>query len=93
MSTELPTILSDNEFAARLEERKRQQRPELDCWDNKGVRPAPEPSDGLPESSIEQRFPRVAEKLKVVWPSEACALYLAGLLVNTRETRQVLAAA
>lgn len=88
VSTELPTILSDKEFAARLEERKRQQRPELDCWDNKGVRPAPEPSDGLPESTIEQRFPRVADKLKVVWPSEACALYLASLLVNTRETRQ-----
>lgn len=88
MSTELPQIISDDEFAALLEERKRRARSEHDRWDNAGIRARHEPGDGLPESSIEQHFPRIAEKLLVVWPSEACALYIASLLVNKREARQ-----
>ena len=85
---ELPPILSDEQFEALLEERKQRARPESDRWDNAGIRPPPEPSDGLPESTIEQRFPRIAAQLAVLWPSEACALYLTRLVVNERDTRQ-----
>ena len=88
MASELPPILSDEEFAALLEERKRHERSEHDRWDNAGVRAPHEPGDGLPESTIEQKFPRIAERLKLLWPSEACALYIATLMVNERGTRQ-----
>ena len=88
MSTELPKIISDDEFATLLEERKRRARPEHDRWDNSGIRARHEPGDGLPASSIEQDFPRIAEKLAVAWPSEACAMYITSLIVNKREARQ-----
>lgn len=89
MTEELPPILSDDEFAALLEERKRRAQPELDPWDNTGrVYTQHELGDGLPESRIEQKFPRIAEKLTTLWPSEACALYIASLLVNERDVRQ-----
>ncbi len=89
MTEELPPLLSDDEFAALLEERKRRAHPEPDRWDNTGRVYAPhEPGDGLPESKIEQQFPRIAEKLAALWPSEACALYIASLLVNERDVRQ-----
>lgn len=88
MSKELPQIISDDEFAALLEERQRQTRAEHDRWDNSGIRPLHQPTDGLPESSIEQHFPRIAEKLVLAWPSEACAMYITSLVVNKRETRQ-----
>ncbi|MEO7728308.1 MAG: hypothetical protein ABIS45_13725 [Burkholderiales bacterium] len=63
-------------------------RSEHDRWDNSAVIPAYEPGDGLPECAIEQHFPRIAEKLVLCWPSEACAMYLTSLIVNKRETRQ-----
>jgi hypothetical protein len=87
VSTELPQIISDEEFARLLSERQRQPRSEHERWDNSAVRPSREPGDGLPECAIEQSFPRIAEKLAVVWPSEACGMYITSLLINKRETR------
>src|SRR5258708_7917742 len=63
-------------------------RTEHDRWENSAMIPAHCPGDGLPESTIEQHFPRIAQKLVLVWPSEACAAYLTSLIVNERETRQ-----
>lgn len=88
----LPQIVSDEEFDRLLDERERAARnlrSDQNKWDNAGLVNAPRPpSDGLPECTIEQQFPRIAEKLKIVWPSEACALYLTSLLVNDRESRR-----
>ena len=88
----LPQIVSDEEFDRLLNERERAERnlrSDQNKWDNAGLVNAPRPpSDGLPECTIEQQFPRIAEKLKIVWPSEACALYLTSLLVNDRESRR-----
>lgn len=91
MSNDLPTIISDEEFARMLTERNkaaRALRTDHDRWDNSAIIPSYRPGDGLPESSIEQNFPRIAEKLILVWPSEACAAYLTSLIVNKREARQ-----
>jgi hypothetical protein len=91
MSSDLPKIVSDEEFDRMLQEREKAQRAlrsDLDRWDNAGMAPIPRPSDGLPESMIEQQFPQVAKKLCMVWPSEACAAYLTSLLVSDRETRK-----
>ncbi|MDB5811796.1 MAG: type secretion system protein [Betaproteobacteria bacterium] len=88
MSKELPEILSDEEIERRVKEREQLLRSGHDRWDNSGVISKRHLSDGLPESTIEQLFPRIAEKLAIVWPSEACAMYITSLLVNTRETRQ-----
>jgi hypothetical protein len=92
MSHDLPKIVSDEEFDRLVAEREkslRSLRTDHNKWDNSGVISKPQrPSDGLPESTIEQSFPRIAEKLCVVWPSEACAAYITSLIVNKRETRQ-----
>ncbi|MCE9639832.1 MAG: hypothetical protein K8S22_06745 [Betaproteobacteria bacterium] len=85
---ELPQIISDEEFDRLLDERKHLPRSEHERWDNSAIRPGHEPGDGLPECCIEQQFPRIADKLLVLWPSEACAVYISSLLVNKRETRQ-----
>jgi hypothetical protein len=87
VSEELPEILSDEEFARMLQERDKASRPlrtEYDWW----VKPTMSPSDGLPESTIEQNFPRIAQKLALIWPSEACATYLTSLIVNERGPRE-----
>lgn len=88
MSSELPQIFSLDEIDRVMAERGNAPRPENDRLDNAGIRPPPKPTDGLPESSIEQQFPHIAQKLTVVWPSEACALYINDLVVNRRDTRQ-----
>jgi hypothetical protein len=91
VSKELPEIISDEEFARMLRERDtaaRALRTDQDRWDNSAIIPAHRPTDGLPESTIEQHFPRIAQKLVLVWPSEACAEYLTSLIVTKRETRQ-----
>jgi len=90
MSEEFPDILPDDEFERRLRERHKAERA-LSIgqvgWDS-SERVAPQhPSDGLPESTIEQHFPQIAKKLILVWPSEACALYLNSLIV-TKKPRQ-----
>jgi hypothetical protein len=86
---DLPQLFSDDEFDQAQKERDKLGRAENDRWDNAGVRPAHKPTDGLPECTIEQRFPRIAQKLTMIWPSEACASYIKDLIVNIdRDTRQ-----
>src|SRR4051812_7929364 len=91
MSKDLPEILSDEEFARMLDERTtaaRAIRTDQERWKDSALFPPHRPGDGRPESTIEQNFPRIAEKLMLVWPSEACAIYLSDLIVTKRETRQ-----
>ena len=91
MSKELPEILSDEEFARMLQERDKDAHAlstTRDQWNHSARIPVRQPSDGLPESTIEQHFPRIAQKLVLVWPSEACTIYLTSLIVNEREVRQ-----
>jgi hypothetical protein len=91
VSKELPEILSDEEFARMLQERDKDSHAlstTRDQWNKSARIPVRQPSDGLPESTIEQHFPRIAQKLVLVWPSEACAIYLTSLIVNEREARQ-----
>lgn len=88
MAQYLPQILSDEEFAALLKQREQFDHSMHDGWDNAGVRPQKKPTDGLPESTIEQQFPHIARQLCAVWPSEACALLINNLVVNTRDLRQ-----
>ena len=87
MSEELPEILPDDEFERRLQERHKAERALSTGqagWDHSERVPPHHPSDGLPESTIEQRFPQIAKKLILVWPSEACAAYLNNLIVTKR---------
>jgi len=79
---ELPQILSDEEFAALLKQREQFDRPEHERWNSAGARPSQPQTDGRPESTLEQKFPHIAQKLVSVWPSEACALYLNDLVVS-----------
>lgn len=81
-------MLSDEEFAALLKQREQFERPEHDRWDNAGIRPPQKPTDGLPESTLEQQFAHIAQKLTAVWPSETCALLIRNLIVNDRDSRQ-----
>ncbi len=85
---DLPKILSDEEFAALVKQREQHDRPEHERWNNAGPRNVPAETDGKPESTLEQKFPRIAHKLTLVWPGESCALFLQELVVSERNTRQ-----
>jgi hypothetical protein len=88
VSFELPEILSDEEIDKLLKAREQMPRSNHERWDNAGLRPVRKPSDGRPESCIEQQFPHIATKLTLAWPSDACAQYITNLVVNWREARQ-----
>ena len=87
MSSELPHILSDEEFAKLLKARDESLRALHDGWDISSPKPAPRTRDGRPESTIEQQFPHVAAKLVAYWCSDVCAMYISDLIVSKRETR------
>lgn len=59
-----------------------------DIQDEGRIRPERQPTDGLPESTMEQKFPHIAQKLTVLWGSEACALYINNLAIVDRGGRQ-----
>jgi len=82
-NTGLPSLLSDEEIDDLLLQRNQSQIQ----LDNMG-KTASAASDGLPESTIEQRFAHVAKRLVAMWPSEACALYISKLVVPDRVGRQ-----
>ena len=87
MSEKFPEIYSDDEFDRALQERDRAARAlrqDQNGWDNAASVPPHVPGDGLPESTIEQHFPQIAQKLILFWPSEACAAYLNNLIVTKR---------
>ncbi len=82
MSDELPPLISDAEFNELLQDRKRKDNPEHGRWDTTHVPQTQPQTDGRPESSIEQSFAHIAEKLTLLWPSEGCGLYLESLILN-----------
>ncbi len=89
VSDELPKLFSDEEFN---EQRRLRERRELADRriEERRVAPVQQPmrTDGLPQSTIEQRFPHIAKKLTALWRSEACTVYLSGLTVADRPGRQ-----
>jgi hypothetical protein len=90
MTQDLPEMISDDEFAALLRQREQHVRSEHDRWDNTAtnIRAPHKPTDGLPEATVEQQFPHIAQKLTLIWRSEAFGLYVKNLVVNDRDTRQ-----
>ena len=68
-------------------QREQAMRVKLDAADVTAAPPPVVPSDGRPESMIEQRFPHVAKMLVAMWPSPAFALYVQRMVVTDRETR------
>jgi hypothetical protein len=91
VSDELPKLFSDEEFDAQRELRERRELANHSAHDIRGegrVRPERKPTDGLPESTIEQKFPHIAKKLTLMWASEACAVYISSLSVSDRPNRQ-----
>ena len=83
---ELPTIFSDDEFAAAVKARADAHLAH-DRW-NPAAISEPVVSDGQPECTLEQQFPHVCRKVALTWGSDACAQYLNNLLICDRETRQ-----
>jgi hypothetical protein len=83
MTEDLPKLISDEEFAALLKQRERLDRTEHDRLDDSGIRAPQRATNGLPESTVEQKFPRIAEKLVMVWPSAACSAFIRNLVVNS----------
>src|SRR5579862_295299 len=71
VSTDFPTLLSDEEFEAARTRQTTQESSEYK--DRKAVLENAAPSDGKPECTIEQRFPHVARQLVAMWRSEACS--------------------
>jgi hypothetical protein len=94
VSDELPKLFSDEELdeQRRLRERRERERRELADRREEARRVSPmqgrRSTDGLPESTLEQRLPHIAKKLTALWRSEACAVYLSGLTIADRPGRQ-----
>ena len=99
MADELPNLFSDEEFNEQrliyerreLAHRRTKEGRELArSMEERRVSPTPgrRRTDGLAESTIEQKFPHIAKKLTALWPSEACALYLSSLFISDRPNRQ-----
>lgn len=89
MSDELPKLFSDEEFNEQRLVRERRELADRRVEERR-ARPVPplKNTDGLPQSTIEQRFPHIAKKLTALWLTEACAEFLSGLTVADRPGRQ-----
>ena len=93
---ELPKLFSDEEFKAQRELRERrelEERRELPDRRTEERRREPlqlgrRPSDGLPESTLEQKFPHLTKKLTGLWQSEPCAVFPNSLMISDRADRQ-----
>ena len=83
-----PSLLSDEEFEDLQLRRDQGPGEGHDRMDITAIRATPATTDGLPESTIEQRFAHVSQQLVAMWPSEACALYIKRLVISDRGTRQ-----
>jgi len=89
VSDELPKLFSDEEFNAQRLVRERRELADRRVQERRAQPvPALQSTDGLPQSTIEQRFPHIAKKLTAVWRSEACTAYLSGLTIADRPGRQ-----
>ncbi len=88
VSDELPKLFTDEEFN---EQRLVRERRELADRRIAERRSAPRQlwlTDGLPESTLEQKFPHIAQKLAMLWGSGACAPYISNLAFVDRGVRQ-----
>jgi hypothetical protein len=85
---DFPTLLSNAELDALIAQRTVGDHSPHDCWDNAGIKKKTARTDGLPESTIEQRFSHVAKQLVAMWPLEACAMYISRLVVSDRNSRE-----
>lgn len=93
---ELPKLFSDEEFKVQRELQERrdlEERRELPDRRTEERRREPtqlgrKPSDGRPESTLEQKFPHLAKKLTALWLSEPCAVLLSSLMISDRPDRQ-----
>lgn len=89
MSDELPKLFSDEEFNEQRRVRERRELADRRVQERRAQPvPALKNTDGLPQSTIEQRFPHIAKKLIALWRSEACTVYLSSLTVADRPGRQ-----
>lgn len=89
MSDELPKLFSDDEFNEQKLVRERRELADRRVQERRAQPvPALKNTDGLPQSTIEQKFPHIAKKLTSLWRSEACAVYISGLTVADRPGRQ-----
>ena len=94
MSDELPKLFSDEEFSQERERRERRESEDRRAAERRSEDRRVSPmggrrrSDGHAESTIEQRFPHIAKKLVVAWPSDACTAYILSLSVADRAGRQ-----
>ena len=89
VSDELPKLFSDEEFNEQRLVRERLELADRRIEERRARSvQAPEHTDGLPQSTIEQKYPHVAKKLTSLWRSEACTVYLSALTVADRPDRQ-----
>lgn len=88
MSDELPKLFSDEEFNEQRQLRERRELADRRTAERRVAPMGRRLTDGLPESTIEQKFPHIAKKLTLVWRSEGCAAYIASLSVADRPGRQ-----
>jgi len=88
VSDELPKLFSDEEFNELRLVRERRELADRRTVERRVAPMQRRLTDGLPESTIEQKFPHIAQKLTLVWRSEGCAAYISGLSVADRPGRQ-----
>jgi len=90
MAYELRKLSTGDEFNAQLESRAQRRVPDRRMAERRKepVQLGPRPSDGRPESALEQQFPRIAQALTATWRSKTCALFLGDLIINDRLDRQ-----
>lgn len=79
MADELPRLFSDEEFDTQLQLRELRRETK---------RLGRRPSDGCPESTLEQEFPHITQKLTALWWSNVCTLFLRNLMICDRPNRQ-----
>lgn len=87
VSDELPKLFSDEELGVLRRQRAKADNSANDIRGEGKIRPEHLPTDGLPESLLEQKFPHIAQKLSLLWGSDACAHYIGNLAIIDRGDR------
>ena len=82
-----PPLFSDDEFERLRCRNDKLARSEYDPINGATRATKPIQTDGLPESTIEQKFARIAQRLALMWPSKDCASYITELVISDREPR------
>jgi hypothetical protein len=84
-----PPLISDDQFDLLRQHHQLadSKRDNVDFWDTTAARPTGPQTDGLPESTIEQKYPTIAETLVRLWSSDACSIYLQRLINEDRTAK------